>query len=63
MMDTAHQEYYYLAAEEGFLLYRDYYQGDKTADIELMQKLYEANPLSFVPIYQNFSVVKKDGYA
>lgn len=43
----AEREYYKLTAKEGFLLYKDYYEGDATAEIELVEELYKSTPAAF----------------
>lgn len=63
-MAIAEKNYYVMAAEEAFLLYKDYYEGDSSAEIELIEALYKANPQRFIPIYKNYvsRSVESDGY-
>jgi len=37
------------------LMYKDYFEGDKEAEIELVEALYKAKPSAFVPIYRNYA--------
>ncbi|CAD8055589.1 unnamed protein product [Paramecium sonneborni] len=51
----AEKNYYNLAAKEGFLQYKDYFEGDASAEIELVEELYNASPLAFSKIFVNHS--------
>ncbi len=36
-------------------MYKDYFEGDKDSEIELVEALYKSKPSAFVPIYRNYA--------
>lgn len=36
-------------------MYKDYYEGDESADLELVEKLFQAQPTNFVSVFKNYA--------
>jgi hypothetical protein len=36
-------------------MYKDYYEGDKEAEIELVEALFKSKPTTFVTIFKNYA--------
>ncbi|KAM3147286.1 hypothetical protein pb186bvf_000537 [Paramecium bursaria] len=54
------KQYLLLTTKEGLQLYKDYFEDDEEADIQLMDSLFQANPVPFSLFFKNYTVQQKE---